>query len=43
MKESCNTIASYDPLQEESLDLALWLRGPYLLIFYAWMQEEPTA
>jgi len=27
MKESCDTIASYDPLQEESLDLALWRAG----------------
>lgn len=31
MKESCDTIASYDPLQEESLDLPLWRASRTLL------------
>ena len=31
MKESCDTIASDDPLQEESLDLALPFGGRDLL------------
>nr|YP_004222286.1 hypothetical protein LKY74_mgp117 [Beta vulgaris subsp. maritima]YP_004842200.1 hypothetical protein LKY79_mgp005 [Beta macrocarpa]CBJ23348.1 hypothetical protein [Beta vulgaris subsp. maritima]CBL52037.1 hypothetical protein [Beta vulgaris subsp. maritima]CBX25005.1 hypothetical protein [Beta macrocarpa]CBX33242.1 hypothetical protein [Beta vulgaris subsp. maritima]CBX33296.1 hypothetical protein [Beta vulgaris subsp. maritima] len=45
MKESCDTIARATiPRGITRLSpLAGGLRGPYLLIIYAWMQEEPRS